>query len=120
MEDLADVICRALGIPSIDTDDQAIMLDDDVLIYIKKEGDSINLLCPFCALPENINDLIYALSLNYSEKICLATDDEGGSLIARLDLTGINEFEDIYVNTEYYISRVRWLKDEFARRMKGY
>ncbi|HBD9910126.1 TPA: molecular chaperone, partial [Shigella flexneri] len=23
-------------------------------------------------------------------------------------------------NTEYYISRVRWLKDEFARRMKGY
>ncbi|EFQ0981852.1 molecular chaperone, partial [Shigella sonnei] len=22
--------------------------------------------------------------------------------------------------TEYYISRVRWLKDEFARRMKGY
>ncbi|ELG7796002.1 molecular chaperone, partial [Shigella flexneri] len=24
------------------------------------------------------------------------------------------------VNTEYYISRVRWLKDEFARRMKGY
>ncbi|EFL5697403.1 TPA: molecular chaperone, partial [Shigella dysenteriae] len=27
MEDLADVICRALGIPSIDTDDQAIMLD---------------------------------------------------------------------------------------------
>ncbi|EAA6681034.1 molecular chaperone, partial [Shigella sonnei] len=25
-----------------------------------------------------------------------------------------------YVNTEYYISRVRWLKDEFARRMKGY
>ncbi|EPS9012515.1 type III secretion system chaperone IpgE, partial [Shigella boydii] len=23
MEDLADVICRALGIPSIDTDDQA-------------------------------------------------------------------------------------------------
>ncbi|EIC7734944.1 type III secretion system chaperone IpgE, partial [Shigella flexneri] len=52
--------------------------------------------------------------------ICLATDDEGGSLIARLDLTGINEFEDIYVNTEYYISRVRWLKDEFARRMKGY
>ncbi|EFP9611973.1 molecular chaperone, partial [Shigella flexneri] len=21
---------------------------------------------------------------------------------------------------EYYISRVRWLKDEFARRMKGY
>ncbi|HFR6977300.1 molecular chaperone, partial [Shigella boydii] len=26
MEDLADVICRALGIPSIDTDDQAIML----------------------------------------------------------------------------------------------
>ncbi|EFW9657725.1 molecular chaperone, partial [Shigella flexneri] len=27
---------------------------------------------------------------------------------------------DVYVNTEYYISRVRWLKDEFARRMKGY
>ncbi|MBX8767903.1 molecular chaperone, partial [Shigella sonnei] len=26
----------------------------------------------------------------------------------------------VYVNTEYYISRVRWLKDEFARRMKGY
>ena len=120
MEDLADVICRALCIPLIDIDDHAIMLDDDVLIYIEKEGDSINLLCPFCALPENINDLIYALSLNYSEKICLATDDEGGNLIARLDLTGINEFEDVYVNTEYYISRVRWLKDEFARRMKGY
>ncbi|EAB1283251.1 molecular chaperone, partial [Shigella sonnei] len=27
MEDLADVICRALGIPLIDIDDQAIMLD---------------------------------------------------------------------------------------------
>ncbi|EFW4694962.1 molecular chaperone, partial [Shigella flexneri] len=26
MEDLADVICRALGIPLIDIDDQAIML----------------------------------------------------------------------------------------------
>lgn len=52
MEDLADVICRALGIPLIDIDDQAIMLDDDVLIYIEKEGDSINLLCPFCALPQ--------------------------------------------------------------------
>lgn len=119
MEDIIDNVCKILDVPSIDPDEQGIVFDDDVLIYIERGSDTVGLFSPFCALPENINDIIYALSLNYSDKVYLTTDNEGGSLIARLDLSTIYEYEDISVHVEYFVMRVRWLKEIFARRMLG-
>ncbi|HBA9710318.1 TPA: molecular chaperone [Escherichia coli] len=119
MEDIIDNICKILEVPSVDPDEQGIVLDDDIIIYIERDSDSVGLFSPFCALPENINDIIYALSLNYSDKVYLTTDNEGEGLIARLDLSTIDDYEELSVHIEYFIMRVRCLKDIFTRRMQG-